>query len=139
MHSGQFKHKWPELPAGHVVAVLGASRKPARFSNQAVRLLKTGGYRVIPVHRKIAEIEGIAVSPRLCMISDKVHTLTLYVGPERSREMMQDIVDLNPARVIFNPRYGIQETGGRSQVPSHRMYSRMHAGHVADGPVLAAC
>ncbi len=103
MHSGQFKHKWPETPADHVVAVLGASRKPARFSNQAVRLLKTSGYRVIPVHPKITEIEGIVVSPRLCMISDTVHTLTLYVGPERSRGMMQDIVDLKPARVIFNP------------------------------------
>jgi len=103
MHSGRFKHKWPETPADHVVAVLGASRKPARFSNQAVRLLKTSGYRVIPVHPKITEIEGIVVSPRLCMISDTVHTLTLYVGPERSRGMMQDIVDLKPARVIFNP------------------------------------
>jgi len=103
MHSGQFKHKWPEVPADHVVAVLGASRKPARYSNQAVKLLKESGYRVIPVHPKIAEIEGIAVSPRLCMISAKVHTLTLYVGPERSWGMTQDIVDLNPARVIFNP------------------------------------
>ena len=103
MHSGRFKHKWPETPADHVVAVLGASRKPARYSNQAVRLLKTSGYRVIPVHPKIAEIEGIVVSPRLCMISDTVHTLTLYLGPERSRGMMKDIVDLKPARVIFNP------------------------------------
>ena len=50
MHSGQFKHKWPETAADHVVAVLGASRKPARYSNQAVRLLKTSGYRVIPIH-----------------------------------------------------------------------------------------
>ena len=103
MHSGQFKHKWPQTAADHVVAVLGASRKPARYSNQAVRLLKTSGYHVIPIHPKIAEIEGIAVSPRLCMISDTVHTLTLYVGPERSRAMLQDIVELNPARVIFNP------------------------------------
>ena len=112
MYSGQFKHKWPELPSDHVVAVLGASRKPARYSNQAVRLLKTGGYRVIPVHPKIAEIEGIVVSPRLCMISDKVHTLTLYVGPERSRAMTQDIVDLNPVRVILNPGTESRELEG---------------------------
>ncbi len=103
MHSGRFKHKWPALPADHVVVVLGASRKPARYSNQAVRLLKTGGYRVIPVHPRIAEIEGIAASPSLRMIAEKVHTLTLYIGPDRSRVVMQDIVDLNPARVIFNP------------------------------------
>jgi len=119
MHSGQFKHNWPEVPADHVVAVLGASRKPARYSNQAVRLLKTGGYRVIPVHPKIAEIEGIAVSPKLCMISDKVHTLTLYLKPERSRGMMQDIVDLNPARVIFNP--GTESKQLKSTLSSHHI------------------
>ena len=103
MHRGQFRHHWPESPADHVVAVLGASRKPARYSNQALRLLKSHGYRVIPVHPKIAEIEGIAVSPGLCMIRERVHTLTLYIGPERSRDMMHDIIELNPARVIFNP------------------------------------
>jgi predicted CoA-binding protein len=119
MHSGQFRHKWPEAPADHVVAVLGASRKPARYANQALRLLKTGGYRVIPIHPKIAEIEGIAVSPKLCMIPDRVHTLTLYVGPARSREMVQDIVDLNPARVIFNP--GTESRGLEDTLRSHHI------------------
>ena len=119
MHSGQFRHKWPEAPADHVVAVLGASRKPARYANQALRLLKTGGYRGIPIHPKIAEIEGIAVSPKLCMIPDRVHTLTLYVGPARSREMVQDIVDLNPARVIFNP--GTESRGLEDTLRSHHI------------------
>ena len=119
MRSGQFKHKWSEGPADHVVAVLGASRKPARYSNQAVRLLKKVGYRVVPVHPKLAEIEGIAVSPRLCMINDKVHTLTLYVGPERSREVMQELVDLNPARVIFNP--GTESTELEDTLRSHHI------------------
>jgi hypothetical protein len=32
-----------------------------------------------------------------------VHTLTLYVGPDRSRALIQDILDLAPGRVIFNP------------------------------------
>jgi predicted CoA-binding protein len=117
--AGQFKHGWPEVPAEHVVAVLGASRKPARYSNQAVRLLKAGGYRVIPIHPRIAEIEGVAVSPRLCMISDKVHTLTLYVGPERSRGMIQEIVDLNPARVIFNP--GTESAELEDKLRSHHI------------------
>ena len=119
MRSGQFRHKWPESPGDHVVAVLGASRKPARYSNQALRLLKSHGYRVIPVHPRFAEIEGIAVSPRLCMIKDRVHTLTLYVGPERSREMIEDIVDANPARVIFNP--GTESKELQDRLRSHHI------------------
>jgi predicted CoA-binding protein len=117
MSASQSKHSWPQLPSEHVVAVLGASRKPARYSNQAVRLLKAGGYQIIPVHPKIAEIEGIAVTPRLPMIKDKVHTLTLYVGPERSSSMSQEIVDLNPARVIFNP--GTESAELQDRLRSH--------------------
>jgi len=36
-------------------------------------------------------------------IHENVHTLTLYIGPERSRALIEDIVTLNPGRVILNP------------------------------------
>lgn len=93
----------PEDPARHNVVVLGASPKPARYSNRAVRLLREHGYHVIPVHPKVATIEGLAVSPNLRCITDTVHTLTLYVGPQRSVDLVDDIVVCNPCRVIFNP------------------------------------
>ncbi len=93
----------PEAPADHRVVVLGASPKPARYANQAQRMLMEHGYRVIPVHPKIAEIEGVAVTPELGMVEQPVHTLTLYVGPERGEPMLQAMLDLNPVRVIFNP------------------------------------
>ena len=83
--------------------VLGASPKPARYANQALRLLKDKGYRVIPVHPRIAVIEGLPVAHHLREIEHPVHTLTLYVGPQRSEPMIADILELNPARVIFNP------------------------------------
>ena len=85
------------------MVVLGASRKPARYANQAIRLLKAGGYHVIPVHPKIEEIEELAVHANLRSIHEKVHTLTLYVGAQRSQPLIDDIVALNPQRVIFNP------------------------------------
>jgi predicted CoA-binding protein len=93
----------PEHPGDHRVVVLGASPKPARYSNQAVRLLKAADYRVIPVHPKIGIIEELRVVPHLGAIRETVHTLTLYVGPERSHKLGDAIVGLNPWRVIFNP------------------------------------
>jgi predicted CoA-binding protein len=94
---------FPTAPAAHNVVVLGASPKPARYSNQAMRLLMSHGYRVVPVHPMFEEIEGVAVTNTLNDIDLEVHTLAMYVGPERSLRMINDIVALNPWRVIFNP------------------------------------
>lgn len=87
----------------HVIVVLGASNKPERFSNRAIRLLQEYGYHVIPVHPKLENIEGLAVKHDLAHIHQPVDTLTLYVGAERSTPLIDEIVKLNPARVILNP------------------------------------
>lgn len=85
------------------MVVLGASPKPTRYSYQAVTLLDDHGYRVIPVHPKVRRIERVPVVNELRSIQGPVHTLTLYVGPERSKAMIGDIVALAPGRVILNP------------------------------------
>ena len=87
----------------HRVAVLGASPKPGRYSNQAIKLLLEHGYEVIPVHPKINEIEGLAVASSLDDISEAIDTLTLYVSAAISTSLKNQILQLNPARVIFNP------------------------------------
>jgi predicted CoA-binding protein len=86
-----------------IVAVLGASKKPERYSNTAVRRLKESGYAVIPVNPKYDEVEGIKALPDLALIKEHVHTLTIYLSPEKSRGLIEDIVRLNPERVILNP------------------------------------
>ncbi len=93
----------PSLPAEHCVVILGASPKPARYAYQALRLLDDMGYRVIPIHSNFERIDEIPVVDRLANIQEPVHTLTLYVGPERSQGLIGDIVALRPGRVIFNP------------------------------------
>jgi len=93
----------PIPPANHRVVILGASPKVERYANRAQRLLMEGGYQVVPVHPKIPEIEGVAVIHDLAAVPQPVHTLTMYVGPERSASMADAIVGLKPARVIFNP------------------------------------
>lgn len=87
----------------HHVAVLGASPKPGRYANQAVRLLLEHGYRVTPIHPKLSEIEGLQVANTLQQVSRPLHTLTLYVGAERLAPMIEPLLALQPQRVIFNP------------------------------------
>jgi predicted CoA-binding protein len=87
----------------HRVVVLGASPKPTRYSNQAVRLLREHGYPVIPVNPAFDEIEGLPAVRRLAEVEPPVHTLTLYVSASRLPAMGDDILALRPGRVIFNP------------------------------------
>lgn len=85
------------------VAVLGASNKPERYSYQAVKLLAEKGHVVFPVHPVIAEIDSIPVFKRLADIPAPIHTVTVYLAPERSTPLADEILSIHSKRVIFNP------------------------------------
>ncbi len=85
------------------VAILGASNKPERYSFQAVRLLAEKGHAVLPVHPALATIDGVPVFKQLADIPVPLHTLTVYVGPERSAALAAAILAARPQRVVFNP------------------------------------
>ncbi len=87
----------------HHVAVLGASPKPERYSNQAIRMLLQHGFSVTPVSPRPQQIMGLQVASSLKEVPRPVDTLSLYVGPERIRPMIDDILTLAPGRVICNP------------------------------------
>ena len=90
-------------PEDHHVVVLGATPKPGRYANQTLRPLLEMDYRVTPVHPKLRQIEGLPVANEAREIIDPVHTLTLYVGTARLEPLIEELVTLNPQRVIFNP------------------------------------
>ncbi len=82
--------------------VLGASPNPSRVSNQAVYRLLANGHEVIPVgirHGTIADIPILVGQPDI----QNVHTITLYVGPQRQEALYDYIVRLQPKRLILNP------------------------------------
>lgn len=88
--------------AQHVV-VLGASPNRERYSNQAVRLLVSHRYQVTAVNPGHRTIEGQASVAQLSDITQAVDTLSLYRNATQLTGMIDDILALNPQRVIFNP------------------------------------
>jgi predicted CoA-binding protein len=102
------------------VVVLGASPKTSRYSNMAVRQLKSNGFRVIPVNPGHSNVEGLETVSRLSEIEEPVHTLTLYLSPVWSERIAEDILNLKPDRVIFNPgteSYILRESLNNSGIP----------------------
>ena len=89
--------------SSRTVVILGASLKQERYANKAQRLLIKHGYKVIPVHPVQKEIEGVPVVRNLAEIAEKVDTVTMYLNPQVSSGLTEELIALKPRRVIFNP------------------------------------
>ena len=90
-------------PAGSRVAVLGASPKEDRYSFKAMRMLREHGHQPIPIHPAGHTVDGVPGFKSLGKIDQPVDTLTFYVNSKISSGLKDDILKLNPRRVIFNP------------------------------------
>ncbi|OOV87413.1 hypothetical protein BTA35_0209145 [Oceanospirillum linum] len=86
----------------HVV-VLGASSKPERHSNQAVRLLKAYQHKVTAVNPAFDQIEQCPCVRQLADIHLPVDTLSLYRNAHQLANQIDEIIALKPKRIIFNP------------------------------------
>lgn len=88
--------------------VIGASPNVTRYSNMAVQFLKRSGFDVVPLGIRRGEIAGEKIVIGKPAI-ENVHTVTLYIGPDKQEEYYNYILSLHPERVIFNPGTENQE------------------------------
>ena len=85
------------------VVILGASDKPDRYANQAFHLLRQHGHEVVPVHPALEMIEDVPVVKSLREVEGNIDTVTIYLRPEVSEPLTEDLIRLRPNRVILNP------------------------------------
>ena len=85
------------------VVILGASNKPERYSNKAMKELVKAGHQVVLVNRGLQEIDGLPVHQSLADVTGEVDTLTMYVNRDISNLEADKIVALKPKRAIFSP------------------------------------
>lgn len=88
--------------------VIGASPKPDRYSNKAVRKLIQFGHPVIALAKREAMIDNTHIVTGYPELSD-IDTVTLYIGREHQAEYYDYILNLHPQRIIFNPGTENQE------------------------------
>lgn len=82
--------------------VIGASAKQDRYSNKAVRMLQFHHHDVIALGFENAQINDISIQT-IWQHYDNVHTISLYLNPQRQKEYYSYILSLQPKRIIFNP------------------------------------
>ncbi len=68
------------LSKPRTIAIVGASSKPERTSNEISRLLKEKGHKLIPIHPKEKEVLGDPVIPSLSELNQPVDGVILYLN-----------------------------------------------------------
>jgi predicted CoA-binding protein len=82
--------------------VIGASENPVRYSYLAIQSLRKHGNDVVALAKRMGKVADVSIQTEFPK-TDDIHTVTLYVGPQRQPEYYKQILELNPKRVIFNP------------------------------------
>jgi predicted CoA-binding protein len=82
--------------------VIGASTKPERYSNQAIRLLRRYDYPVEAIGLRSGQVAGIEFKTGFPELN-QIHTIAMYVGQSRQPQYYDYLLGLKPKRIIFNP------------------------------------
>lgn len=82
--------------------VLGATTNPARYAYLASHRLVAAGHEIVNIGIKHGEVAGAPIQQAGDALSG-IHTITLYVGPQRQPPYYDYIVNTKPKRIIFNP------------------------------------
>lgn len=82
--------------------VIGASVKPERYSNKAILMLREYEHDVFALAKRTGQVDGVAIQTEFPE-NVNIHTVTMYIGAKHQPEYYNQIINLKPKRVIFNP------------------------------------
>lgn len=83
------------------VLVVGASENPSRYSNKAMIRLKENNYEIFAFGNTHGKVMGIEISTEFPNL--QIDTLTLYLNSKNQKQYYNNIINLTPKRIIFNP------------------------------------
>lgn len=82
--------------------IIGATTNSKRYAYKASKMLTEEGHSIVPFGIKKGEVFGEEIRNDWEDFKG-IDTVTLYVGPERQTQYIDEIIAINPKRVIFNP------------------------------------
>lgn len=84
------------------VLLIGASPNPERYAYKAFKLLRSNGHVVVLLSIKKDEIDGVKFINEFPK-NENFETVTLYINPQIQKKYYNDLIQLKPKRIIFNP------------------------------------
>jgi predicted CoA-binding protein len=81
------------------IAVVGLSDKPHRDSYRVAQYMQQHGYRIIPVHPRVAEVLGERAYKSLADIPDQVDMVNVFRKSEDTPPVVEEAIPLRPKAV----------------------------------------
>jgi hypothetical protein len=78
----------------HTIAVVGASTKPWRDSNQIAMFLLEKGYKVIPVNPSYNEVLGLKCYPDLLSVPDHIDLVDIFRRSDAVPEIVREAIEV---------------------------------------------
>jgi len=83
-----------------ITLVLGASENLERYSNKAIRMLRKYGHKVSATGKDVGKVEDVNIHTKI-ESGIKMDTVTLYLNPLLQKNYYEEIIKLNPRRIIL--------------------------------------
>lgn len=102
--------------------ILGATTNPNRFAYRAAQALTAEGHAIVPVGIKKGTVAGVEIQLDIPE-NEAIDTVTLYLGAHNQQAYYQQLVQLKPRRVIFNPgteNYELEQLLSKNGIETER-------------------
>lgn len=86
-----------------VIAIVGASNNRRKYGNIAVRAYIDQDFTVYPVNPKEETIEGIKCYASVRDIPGEIETISVYLPPQLTLNVLEDIASKQPEMLFLNP------------------------------------
>ena len=80
-----------------------------------MQMLRQFGHRGIPVNPAFSDILGETCYANLSDVPDRIDTITMYLGKQRSDPLIDDIIAAKPKRIIMNPGAENDDLAGKAR------------------------
>jgi predicted CoA-binding protein len=84
-------------------AVVGATDNPGKYGHRIFKNLKSRGYEVYPINRRLKELEGTRCYASLADIPVKVDVVDFVVPPEVTEEILKECKEVGIDRIWLQP------------------------------------
>lgn len=83
--------------------IVGASTNPSRFSFKAAQRLKENHHSIVLFGIKEGNVAGEKIQQTIPDQIPDLHTITMYLSPEKQAQYQKQLIALKPKRIVFNP------------------------------------
>ncbi len=100
-----------------ITAVIGASTNVERYSNMAIKNLLQEGHGVVCISPLAKSVDGCEGFKSITEVAEPIDTVTVYIGQRHQASLLDELLQVKPRRVIFNP--GTENPGIYAQLKSN--------------------